>query len=658
MLSGVSLPLWQSSTIFGLGGTASFSAQYHLPSQPWLYLSGGLNYDFNPFLDRQKSISVVSASIGGGISLYAAPWLILKGGASFGYFFGTVNDDFSITSYNPLLLIDAGMHFPFGRFMLGAQVSYRYFFGLHGGLGASLGLSYALPMVGARLNNEPAGMEMRITELAEVFPVFHKYYDDHALGSLALHNPFDQPITDVEVSFIIPQFMDGPKGSPPLSGLKGGETATVELFALFRPSILEVTEATKVQGEVILEYKLNGEAKRESVMQTVRVLDRNAMTWQDDRRVAAFVTAKDPAILSFSKNIASSISRKSRAAINPNLLQAVAVHSALSLYGLAYIVDPKSPYSEFSANRQSVDFLQFPRQTLEYKAGDCDDLSILYSALFESAGIETAFITIPGHIFIAVSLDITPDEAKEAFAFPDELIFLRDKSWVPIEITERTGFLTAWRVGAKEWRENLQRKQVAFYPVNEAWKFYEPVGLPGTAPTLAFPGPENIETVFQEEVTRFIDSEISDKVIALQSRIAQTKGLPKASNELGVLYARYGLYAEAQDQFENALDGGEYLPALINLGNAFYLQGQMEKALSLYERAYRVEPSKPSVLLGIARASHELEDYSHVREVLAELKDIDPQLAQKVSYLELRAEESSRAADRAGTKEVILWEKE
>ena len=655
VLSGVNLPLWQSSTIFGLGGTASFSAEYHFPSQPWLYLGGGLTYDFDPFLDMQRSISVISASLGGGINLYAAHWLIIKGGGSFGFFFGTLNDDFSITSYNPLLSIEAGVHVPIGPFLLGAQVSYRYLFGLYGGLSASLGLSYALP-IGPR--DEPAGMELHITGLEEVFPVFHKYYDDHPLGSVVLRNPFDQPITDVKVSFIIPQYMDGPKESPSLSTLKAGESAIVHLFALFRPNILEVTEATKVQGEVILEYKLNGEAQRKSVMQTVRVLDRNAMTWQDDRRVAAFVTAKDPAVLSFSKNVASSISRKSSVAINQNLLQAMAVHGALSLYGLSYVVDLKSQYAELSTHKQSVDFLQFPRQTLEYKGGDCDDLSILYAALLESVGIETAFITVPGHIFMAFSLGLTPEDARKAFTYPDELIFKDGKSWVPIEVTERGDFLEAWQMGAKEWRENLQSQRVAFYPVTEAWKIFEPVGLPGTAPTLAFPSLEKIENVLKEEVTRFIDREIGHKVIAIQSRIVQTKNLAKDVNELGVLYARYGLYEQAQKQFEKALEGREYLPTLVNLGNAFYLQGQMEKALNLYERAYRVEQSNSTALLGIARASHKLENYFHARKVFAELKKVDPELAQKFSYLELRGDEASRAADLAGTKEFVLWEQQ
>ncbi|MDP7269278.1 MAG: hypothetical protein QF408_14025, partial [Pirellulales bacterium] len=38
-------------------------------------------------------------------------------------------------------------------------------------------------------------------------------------------------------------------------------------------------------------------------------------------------------------------------------------------------------------------------------------------------------------------------------------------------------------------------------------------------------------------------------------------------NSIGVLYARYGLYENAKREFENALQSGEYSPALINLAN-------------------------------------------------------------------------------------------
>ena len=33
----------------------------------------------------------------------------------------------------------------------------------------------------------------------------------------------------------------------------------------------------------------------------------------------------------------------------------------------------------------------------------------------EAVGIETAFITVPGHIFMAFALDMSPAEAKRSF---------------------------------------------------------------------------------------------------------------------------------------------------------------------------------------------------------------------------------------------------
>ncbi|MBT3271522.1 MAG: transglutaminase domain-containing protein, partial [Spirochaetales bacterium] len=95
-------------------------------------------------------------------------------------------------------------------------------------------------------------------------------------------------------------------------------------------------------------------------------------------------------------------------ALNSNLLLALAIHEAITLYAIRYVIDPSSSYKQPSGKNAAFDYLQFPRQTLEYKAGDCDDLSILYTALLQAIGIETAFITIPGHIYMAFSLGV-PD---------------------------------------------------------------------------------------------------------------------------------------------------------------------------------------------------------------------------------------------------------
>ena len=85
---------------------------------------------------------------------------------------------------------------------------------------------------------------------------------------------------------------------------------------------------------------------------------------------------------------------------------------ALGLSGLNYVVDPASSYAELSRNKLAVDYLKYPAETLSYGSGDCDDLSACYCALLSSVGIPTAFITVPGHIFMAFALDMDPAAAK------------------------------------------------------------------------------------------------------------------------------------------------------------------------------------------------------------------------------------------------------
>jgi tetratricopeptide (TPR) repeat protein len=352
--------------------------------------------------------------------------------------------------------------------------------------------------------------------------------------------------------------------------------------------------------------------------------------WDDDRKAAAFVTAKDSAVLRFSKNVLAMVKDKGSRAVNKNLLAAMALHEATRVYGLAYVTDPADSYAAVLDDKTAVDFLQFPRQTLDYKGGNCSALSILYAALLESVGIETAFITVPGHILMAVSLDLDPDRARKEFRSPDDLIFSGDKAWLPIETTDRAaGFLAAWQEGAKEWRENLARSQAMLYPVHEAWSVYEPVGMRADAPCSPLPDGDKVAAAYLEEPVRYSDNEILPEAARLQAEIDRSRGSPKSVNELGVLYARYGLSDRAEAKFKLVLEGGDYAPALVNLGNVYYLRGETERALPFYERAQKLAPDSTAVLLAIAQANHRLENYGLAKLAYERLKATAPALAER-----------------------------
>jgi hypothetical protein len=64
---------------------------------------------------------------------------------------------------------------------------------------------------------------------------------------------------------------------------------------------------------------------------------------------------------------------------------------------------------KFVRDPYGIETVQSPIRTLQYAAGDCDDFSILFNALTESAGLRTWFKTIKGD-------PSAPDEFSHVYA--------------------------------------------------------------------------------------------------------------------------------------------------------------------------------------------------------------------------------------------------
>jgi tetratricopeptide (TPR) repeat protein len=60
---------------------------------------------------------------------------------------------------------------------------------------------------------------------------------------------------------------------------------------------------------------------------------------------------------------------------------------------------------------------------------------------------------------------------------------------------------------------------------------------------------------------------------------------------LGILYARFGLTDKAQVQFQEAAQGGDYAPALVNLGNLLFLKKDWQNAFDYYDQARKIDPA-------------------------------------------------------------------
>ena len=356
--------------------------------------------------------------------------------------------------------------------------------------------------------NNRTNLGMEVTGLAPVFPVLYSWYEGNSFGTVNITNKEDSAITDVTISFYQPQYMAHAKECKTIRKIDQGETVSVDLVAFFNEQMLELTEKTDTSSYIIVNYMRLGKKLSQSFPLDVPVYGRNNMSWDDDRRAAVFVSSKDPAAMQFGKYTASIVRDNLRVDVPLNIQYALGIFEALNQFGINYVVDPSSAFED-NVGTSSIDFLQFPYQTLMYRGGDCDDLSILVCSLFEAVGIDTAFITVPGHIFMAFNAGITPDMAKTVFKNTSEFIFLDDEVWVPLEITlSDEGFYKACRYGAREWNAAYAQGTAALYKMSDSWKMYQPISVPGASAYLNMPESETIALAFANGIDQWSRGEL------------------------------------------------------------------------------------------------------------------------------------------------------
>ena len=468
-----------ASQYFGFGGGGDLSFRYQV-SGTVFHVLGGVSYAYTPGTSVQ-TISLAAVDIGAGARFPISSLLGLFAYGTGGYWFGTFND-FSASSTDPYAGVGLELQFALSpTFGLDIGAQFKDYFGLWQGLTAGIGMRIGFesrePTTTAPAVPKPVVKPLAIptkdkttkpqveisTSLPAAFSIFYKYYDDHPIGTVQITNHLEVPISNVKVQFYLKHYMDEPKEVDAPEPLPSESNEQVNVFALFTDAILNVTEETKAAAELVIDYEADGKPIEEKRIETVDILGRNAMTWDDNRKVAAYVTAKDPEVLQFARSVTSHVRGWETRSINSSIQAAIAIHEALDLYGLDYVPNPTTPYSEVSKSKEAVDFVQFPRETFQIKAGDCSDISILYSALLQAVGVDTAFITIPGHIFVAVNTKLSPAQAENAL-IPESEYIDKGQVWVPVEITLRhQGFFKAWELGAKEWNENNPLGQAGFF---------------------------------------------------------------------------------------------------------------------------------------------------------------------------------------------------
>jgi hypothetical protein len=572
---------------------------------------------------------------------------------------------------NGNLIVDAGLKLtisPVFNMSLELHPAVRYLRSLSS-LSGFDGLTFAVgALANVRLGTDPdAGkgtiraIQFDQLSVPAAFSAMQSWYATHPLGSVVIKNIEKETLEDLEVSFLQTGYMDAATPAGKIARLAPGESKKIDLFAAYNEEVFATVGVTPLNGEIVAVYRYQGKAVEQRQVVTYDLYDKSAIVWDDDRKVAAFITQSDPVVRDLASLVRQSCKDQVLRDVSPSLQTAMEVYGGLAIMGCLYQADPSAPFARMQASRVAVDSVSLARSTLGRLTGDCDDLTVLFCSLLESAGVETAFLTVPGHIYAAVNTKVKAANFRKVHPDHTLTITLKDEVWVPVEITlmGKRDFMEAWRTGMEEWSTWEKDTTVrGFYPVGDSQQLYRPVALKEAAPTFASPDGRAVGDSFRDALERLTDELLAPYIDQANSKSATAADL----NKLGVRYAQYARYAKAESSFLQALrlDSG-YLAASANLGSLYFGRKDYARALSSFTGALQLGGGAlqgseyARLLINVSRTYYQLEKYAEARDYFSRAQEASPDVAKEYAYLGAEAAAGARAAEAQDEESRILF---
>lgn len=593
-----------ASPYYSLGGGATLGAAVELADL--LALGPEFSFSIIPTLNTGHTIQVYQGGLSAGLYLYPTDRIRLRAGAAGGVY--EAMNDAGIAYGN--LWWKAGLAAAFRMsptLALGFEASYDWlnYPGEPLYTGIALGASVQLTL---NTKRSAGRVEVRLDQGEPVFPLLFSAYKTNPVGTLVLTNSESAEIRDVKVSFRAKGYTSSSMECGSVGFIKRGGTAEVPLYADFSDGVMNFTENGKLPGEVIVTYRLLGAALDAAKTVVIPVHNRNTMRWIDSSELASFISPNSPEVLDYSKYVSGVARGNLRSALNRNMQFAMYAFEALKVSGISWSGDDVTPYTVFHRDPSKLDFIQYPFQTLQYGSGDYDDIGLLYAALLEATGIETALIPLKDDFVVAFSLGITAETAVSLFDSLDRLLVVEESVWMPVSFRSvREGFVNAWYGGIAGVSSAVEGEEpFDFIRLKEAWEKYPPAAIRSPGLMVEKPSESLVRKSVDTDLMRYIASEFGPKIQELKNRIVTSGGDDSLYNQLGLVYVRAGMYEDAKTEFQKAA-ARRSVSALVNLGNLALLEQDFQTAQKWFVQALAMDPQNRIARAGVDRVKSELE---------------------------------------------------
>ncbi len=478
-----------------------------------------------------------------------------------GYYFMKIGD----ASYQNLYVkAGAGFHYQATpNLLLALKGSYHNFYDQQDsitGYAASLAFTYSF---GTPLSEK----DIKIKEFSadRVFAALYTSYYEKAIGRLKLQNTSSGPLKEVKASLYLKNYMDNQTYSlVEKKVVAKNQVVSIPIYAFLNENIKNLHEDTQTTAVLEIDYK-KADGKQYKKRDLVKLILKgvNALTWDNLDKLGSFISYKNKQIIRFAR-AALNTKVNSKIDVNTTLVQMVKIVQAVKDAGIKYVSDPSS-YRQYSSAK--VDYIQYPVQTLMLKTGDCDDLTVLLTSLLESVGIQTAFVSVPGHIFMMARANDVSDTVR--------VVHHRGGKWIPIEATViDKGFAYAWMQGYRNYTAYKNRE---IKTVQHVTSKYAPL-LPKWDETFRIKLSASYVKETQDQL------KILSKMLIDDPKKVDMKQPLKKINSQGIKLAKAGQIEKAEAVFKKCIQkNADYKSPYYNLIVLYWLNKQYNKAVKMFE---------------------------------------------------------------------------
>ncbi len=472
-------------------------------------------------------------------------------------------------------------------------------------------------------------LEITSVQIDDIFSAQYKYYSRKPAATVTIKNNGAAPVQKLKVSFAIQGYMDYPT-EVSIPELRTLEQKELPLLATFNNHILEITETTPIQAQVKLTYYTGDQATSFEKNLPFKLYSRNSIRWDNKDRFASFVTPNDTPLIDFARGVAVPFGEEHKGAPVPNaIMTAWSVFSGLGTFGISYVPRPNNPYDRVSLDSSTVDTLQFARETLARKSGDCADVVALLASALESLTVTTCALDVPGHLFLMFD---TGETNKEALGLPDNLLVSYAGSyWIPVEATMLgSPFMDAWKQGAEEYPKWSAEGKLRPIDIHLAWHTFEPVTLPDVASGVKAPDRQTIEEKFLPDWKALADLKWKTSIDAAKAEATANPASGEPWMKMGFLAVEFKKYEEAKGYFMKARTDPETSAAAYNnLGDLAFLRGDMDSAANNYLEAEKKDAKDAQIELNIARVHLKLGHTKPASDAYDKAMTLDPSLREE-----------------------------